>query len=444
VVGLRRRNEPPRRRSLEPALAATSALGERRIGHIAVLPDDTGAAGSGGSESTDGLRAWYTAHEHAGGGPGVLSVAASRDGLVWEKPGVGPLGRNRVYAPAEWEAGTGRSVRQFEFTAIVRDPQATDPGERYRALLYFKDATQELNGFWLASSPDGLRWQRRQEPVIPIEGDASRLMWDPAGRRWLFTCRRRRMYNDLRARRPWKRTISLAESSDLVHWSPLAPILTPDDDDPSDTQLYNMLIVPRGDLYLGFMSVYHLAEERMDVQLAVSRDRRHWERPGRREPYFAPGPLGSWDDRSVHLAHSAPCVQGDQMRWWYSGSTTGHGAPRRSGAVGALEFERDRFAGLVTGIQPGEVVTEPVRLTGTRLLVNAAVGMGELRVELLDEVDGPPEGYTLADCDPLVEQDAVDAPVTWSGAELPAAWLDRPVRLRFRLAYGSLFGYRFA
>jgi hypothetical protein len=132
------------------------------------------------------------------------------------------------------------------------------------------------------------------------------------------------------------------------------------------------------------------------------------------------------------------------MRWWYSGSTTGHGAPRRAGAAGALAFERDRYAGLVAGIQPGEVVTEPVRLTGTRLRVNAAVGLGELRVELLGEVEGPPEGYTLADCDPLVERDAVDAPVTWGGADLPAAWLDRPVRLRFRLAYGSLFGYRFA
>lgn len=437
LIGLRRRVEPPRRRSLAPVLAAEQPWEGERLGRVVVLPDAA-------VESSGGLRAWYIANAAGSGSAGgVLCTAVSRDGLSWEKPDDGALGHNHVYAPAEWATATGRVLRQFEFSNIVRDDRAADTTECYKALLYFKDATQELYGFWLATSADGRSWQRRPDAVIPAEGDDSRLMWDPAGRRWLFTCRRRRMYIDLRAGRPWKRTVSLAESADLIQWSPLTPILTPDDDEPADTQFYNMQIIRRGDLYLGFLSVYHVAEERMDVQLAVSRDLHHWERPGGRAPYLPCGPLGSWDDRTVQLAHSPPCIQDNTMLWWYSGSTSGHGAPVKAAAVGALAFERDRFAGLVAGRQAGEVVTEPVPLTGTRLLVNAAVRMGELRAELLGEVDGSPEGYTLGDCDPLVQRDAIDVEITWGGRRLPAGWLGQLVRLRFRLAYGSLFGYRF-
>lgn len=438
VTGLYHRVEPPRRRSLSPVLVADQPGEGRRLGRIVVLPD----AGTGG------LRAWYIANIQGRSGDGVLCSAVSTDGLSWAKPAAGQWRDHRVYSPQEWGAAQGRTASQFEFsgvfecTGVVADPTAP-PAERYKALFYFKDRSQEVNGFWLATSPDGSRWQRRPEAVIPREGDDSRIMWDPWRRRWLFTCRRHRMYADTRSGRPWKRTISLAESADCIHWSTLAPILKPDDDDPPDAQFYNMLIVSRAGLYLGFMSVYHTAVERMDVQLAVSRDLRHWERPGRRAPFFEPGPLGSWDDRLVHLAHSAPCAQGERLLWWYSGSTTGHGAPRREGAIGALEMERDRFIGWVAGIRPGELVTEPLRLSATRLLVNVAASMGELRVELLDEVGGPPDGYSLEDCDPLAQRDSTDAEVTWGGQPLPDEWVGRMVRLRFRLAYGSLFGFRF-
>lgn len=434
VVGLRRRIEPPRRHSLAPVLCADHPTegGRLRYGNLAVLPDaETASRGR--------LRAWYIANAAGSGSAGgVLCTAVSEDGLSWEKPPDGALGHHHVYAPAEWAAASGRALRQFELSGIVRHGSAA---ERYKSLFYFKDAPQELYGFWLATSVDGRAWRRRPAAVIPAEGDDSRLMWDPAEARWLFTCRRRRMYGDLWAGRPWKRTVSLAESPDLVHWSPLVPILKPDDDDSPDTQFYNMQILRRGDVYIGLLEVYHVAEERMDVQLAVSRDLHHWERPAGRQPYLTTGPLGSWDDRIVGLANSPPCVRGKEMLWWYSGSSGGHGAPTKQAAVGALAFERDRFVGLVAGRQPGEVVTEPVPLTGTQLLVNAAVRMGELRAELLGEVDGPPEGYTLDDCDPLVHRDDVAAVITWAGKDLPTAWLDRPVRLRFRLAYGSLFGF---
>lgn len=432
ATGLYHRVEPPRRRSLSPVLVADRPGEGTSLGHVTVLPE------------TAGVRAWYIANNQGRSGDGVLCTATSTDGLTWTKLDDGPVGGNRVYSPQEWADATGRTPRQFEWVGTVPDHQATAPEEHYKALLYIKDATLEVNGFWLATSPDGIHWQRRVEPVIPSEGDASRLMWDPHGKRWLFTCRRHRMYADTRAKRIWKRTISLAESQDCIEWTTLAPILKPDDDDPPDVQLYNMLIVPRGDVYLGFLSVYHTGPERMDVQLAVSRDLRHWERPGRREPFFSPGPLGSWDDRSISLAHAAPYVQGTRLWWWYWGTTMGHGAPYRKGAaIGALEMERDRFIGWTTGIQPGELVTEPVRLSATRLTVNIAASLGEVRVELLEETGGPPDGYSLQECDPLLRQDATDVPVTWGGQDLPAAWLGRRVRLRFRLSYGSLFGFRF-
>lgn len=430
VIGLARRVEAPRRRSLSPVLVADQPWEGVRLTHISVLPEATG------------LRAWYTANTQGSRRDRVLCTAVSADGLTWTKPDDGPLGGNRVYAQQEWADATGRTPQQFGLAGILPDPQAATPEERYKALLYMKDTTTEVNGFWLVTSLDGLRWQRRAESVIPSEGDSSRFMRDPQRRRWLFTCRRHRMYSDLRAKRPWKRTISLAESEDCIHWTTLTPIIKPDDDDPPDAQFYNLLIVPRGNLYLGFLTVYHTGVERMDVQLAVSRDLLHWERPGKREPFLSPGPLGSWDDRSVSLAHSAPYVQGDRLWWWYSGAATGHGS-RQVGAFGALEMESDRFIGWGTGIQPGELVTEPVRLSATRLTVNVAAKLGEVRVELLDETGGPPEGYTLEDCDPVAQRDSTDAEVTWGGQNLPSAWLGRLVRLRFRLTYGSLFGFRF-
>ena len=57
------------------------------------------------------------------------------------------------------------------------------------------------------------------------------------------------------------------------------------------------------------------------------------------------------------------------------------------------------------------------------------------------EFTGAFKGFTLADCDPAV-QNGVSIPVTWQGNPDLSALRGKPVYLRFRMRNMSLFSFR--
>ena len=66
---------------------------------------------------------------------------------------------------------------------------------------------------------------------------------------------------------------------------------------------------------------------------------------------------------------------------------------------------------------------------------------GAVQVEIQDEAGKPLEGFALADCRPLMGDDAARV-VEWKSADV-GALAGKPVRLRFRLKDAELYALQF-
>jgi hypothetical protein len=180
------------------------------------------------------------------------------------------------------------------------------------------------------------------------------------------------------------------------------------------------------------------------MELASARDIYHWERVGRREEFFSVGSPGSWDMGWAALGLSPPALKEDTLYMWYSGKPQGHGTQGNfNSSIGLLTLRRDGFVALRAGTRGGELMTEPIEVTGPRLSVNATVLFGELRVRVIDDVEVP-EGYSLEECNGLARGDRVDAPITWGDNHRDLRpFVGRKIRLHIQTDNAtSLYSYR--
>ena len=106
----------------------------------------------------------------------------------------------------------------------------------------------------------------------------------------------------------------------------------------------------------------------------------------------------------------------------------------------------------------GDLVTHPLKFSGSRLEVNfRARPGGQLRVELQDQEGRPIPGYTLVDCPPLTG-DSTRILVNWKqcpcSQETPdeeetiqpdvGSLAGQTIRVRFRLENADLYSFRFS
>src|SRR5690606_12161637 len=103
----------------------------------------------------------------------------------------------------------------------------------------------------------------------------------------------------------------------------------------------------------------------------------------------------------------------------------------------------DGFVSVDTGDEPGVVRTQPVRVTGRRLLLNLNTGaLGGMQVGLIGTGGEALPGFAVEDCRTL-EIDSAGAEVSWAaGADL-ASLKGREVALEFRSRRTKLFSFRF-
>ena len=164
-------------------------------------------------------------------------------------------------------------------------------------------------------------------------------------------------------------------------WSFRGHLLRADEHDRPGTEFYSMFPLRYGPGMIGFLEVYHRAVERLDTQLCWSRDGRHWQRVGHRDPVLPRGGEGSWDSHWVVPTNNAPEAVGDRLRFWYSGGGTHHGAKgghRR--AMGLASIRRDGFVSIEGRMDPGFLLTAALDATvPRRLAVNLNAGTGDAR-----------------------------------------------------------------
>ena len=196
---------------------------------------------------------------------------------------------------------------------VVRDERDPDPARRYKGLLGHPLDGRQCPGV----SADGIEWKRFDVPGIPSQ-DESQFTYDPYNEQFIAM---------VKQSTEWGRSVFLATSEDGEHYSDPELIFHTDEvdwencrqrvraylEDPGyikpafidevDTkaEAYHMAVMPYEGLYVGFPMIFnpigavpppHTNYSRINqVELAVSRDLRHWERVGDRSLFI---PIEHW------------------------------------------------------------------------------------------------------------------------------------------------------
>ena len=405
-----------------------------------------------------------------------MCYATSRDGIEWKKPELGIVlvegssANNIVYPTDDVPAGWG-----IDPWGVVKDPDDPDPTRRYKMGLYQQrpskedsdiekpnmtreeknkarkillQAIRDKHGMYAAFSPDGIHWTSGEKLLVPRGGDAGSMVYDPLGKQYLASTRRYETIMDhyVIGWKGYRRVISLSTSRDFVHWTPLKTILKPDDFDAPRDQMYVMTPFAYGNQYIGFIGMLHSSTELGPTQLATARDLQNWRRVGKREEFLPVGSPGSWDGAWSSLSGNPPVLKGDTLYMWYSGRPQAHGTSGMwRSSIGIVTLRKDGFVALRCGIRGGDVMTEPIEVTGPRLYLNAISYFGRVRLRVIEDGVSIPDGYSFEECNGLERGDETDFEVTWGkdGKNL-FPFVGKKIRLHIRADNAtSLFSYRF-
>ena len=212
-------------------------------------------------------------------------------------------------------------------------------------------------------------------------------------------------------------------------------------EDPPSTMIYSMNVFPYEGLYLGLVQRYisRLDTSTIDIQLAISRDGIHFERPFR-EPLFPLGEVGSWDRFILHNMSGPPVVEGEELRFYYGGRTSRHGPnnmddAKPGGAIGLATLLKDRFVAVEASFDGGTLTTKPLKFEGSDFRLNCNAAFGRVEVRLLDS-----SGVVISGYEATIEGvDSIDQRVNF---ENPLnAVRANPVQVEFTLFNAQLYSF---
>jgi hypothetical protein len=312
----------------------------------------------------------------------------------------------------------------------------------------------------LLVSADGIHWSEIGR--TGRAGDRSTFFYNPFRSKWVFSLRA-----DLDAPPASGRHRQYWESADFAAsgaWRGAPPVawIKADSEDyalpelHARPELYNLDCVAYESVLLGLFAIWRgessVREKVNEVTVGFSRDGFHWERLDRRPFLPVSSEPGSWNWANVQSAGGGCLIVGDRLYFYASGrqGVAGTNAPGIC-STGLATLRRDGFASMDwlpddptaivrrTGSAGGELTTRPVRFGGAHLFVNADLGNGELRVEMLDR-DGRAIPPFTADRCVAATGDGTKMPVSWRAGSL-AALAGQPVRFRFSMSRGRLFSF---
>jgi len=404
------------------------------------------------------FRMWY----HGGRTDETMFIgyAESGDGIHWQRcastpDGKAPVGSkpfNKVWI-RDPKKPKELGVRCLDPGVIVYHPWEQDGAKRYKMIL--------RRGMPVAFSPDGYVWTSRPGMVPRYRGTKAEntFVYDPLGKRWLAYLRQ----NPPKRDGTYLRRILIDQSEDMVTWKPTGVELSPDRGDGFGTSFFRWTAFAYNGVFIGFPGLYITAEhhdralrDRIQTELAFSRDGLRWDRPFR-GPLIPRGPAGSWDSSMLEV--NAMVARDDKIYFYYLGTAKKHRDPD-SGmmyAIGCATLRPDGFVSIEaedpTG-RPGIVMTKLLKFKGDRLYVNADDRGGRGLVEVLRA------GYSVnlgakkmtamdwrqiaAESDPITT-DAVRGEVKWKGNADVGRLKGRLVRLRFTLSgKAKLYSFQFA
>ena len=234
-----------------------------------------------------------------------------------------------------------------------------------------------------------------------------------------------------------------------------------DENDPPDTDVQMATVsqyTKAQDVYIGMWVNYrhfpntvpgkNLNDGIQDVQLAVSRDGIHWDRP-ERKPYIALGLKGGpeggclWPTQGLLYSDS-----GNEIYQYYSPTAHTHGdynarTDKWEGGIYLLKQRLDGFVSADADNKGGWFTTPAMKFKGTELELNVDAGaLGHMLVEVRDENNKPIPGYTLDEAIPIM-QNQLAAKAKWRSGASVIGLQDRPIRLHVKMESCKLYAFRF-
>ncbi|MCM8785039.1 MAG: hypothetical protein NC827_01310 [Candidatus Omnitrophica bacterium] len=368
-----------------------------------------------------------------------LCLAESSDGINWIKPEL-----NQVFFNGSFENNIIKFLKypalSIDFGCVVPNYSNEIDAEIVCSNFSKFDDKIYFQGITVAFSKDGINWNFHFPPVLPYDGDAHCLMWDPVEKCYLITTRSYQQYNVYsRLGMKRKRHIAISKSRDLIHWTPMVTILEPDEKDPENREFYKMFILPYGHGYIGFLQIFDvdpsLSRGPLEVQLTFSRDLIHWDRVGDRKPFIPRGEKDQWDS-GMTLMTICPVAEGKELRFWYGGKEGEHWVASKGG-IGTGKIGRDRFISWKTDSE-GYIITCPLHISGIpEIFVNIKAPDGYVQVEILED-NKVISGCERENCIP-VSGNHILAPIRFKN---PLLRLSGDVRLKFYLKKAEIFSFK--
>jgi len=394
--------------------------------------------------------------------------AESDDGIYWTKPLLGQCTFNDIRDTNILDFNRGMS-----FTGgALYDPHDPDPARRYKLFYWDQEnwlmppgKVEFVNWGWncmvkvrddsgrviheqpyndygmeVAVSADGLHWTRPlPDYAWPCYSDCGNsALYDPALGRYVAFGRFGLTRLADGGQFALGRNVARVTSEDFLHWSEPEMVLCVDARDPDTLQINDMAVELYEGIYIGLMELFVLigTDRSRPIQLATSRDGRHWTRVADRFDFFGRGEPGQWDDANVHRP-SAIIPHGDRVLMYY---TSGSGQASFSG-IGLATWRRDGFVSLHAGPDGGELLTSPVMPLGRTLHLNVDAGQGEVQVQVCSFQGGPgtEEEQRWGWSEPI-RVDSTDVAVHWQAGDL-TPFMGWPRTLRIRLRNADLYSF---
>ena len=402
------------------------------------------------------FKMWY----HAGWFTGT-SYATSKDGLHWDRPSldVAFLSRGVLVVPHTNQIMPTRFLEGIfrDGVSIWLDHEVQDPAQRFKMLIFNREY-QGPTRSEIRISPDGVHWSEPMKTSIDAGGDRSTFFYNPFRRKWVYSirsyidsgygrCRDYREHDDFVNGSRW-------EPGEAVYWTRADRLDPPDAEIGDQPELYNLDATPYESLMLGVFTIHKGPKNSVcqegkfpkltELSLGFSRDGFHWHRPDRRAFIAATRKEGDWNRAYLHSAGGVCLVAGDKLLFYHSGwsgeSPVRGGDMYAGGSTGVAFLRRDGFASMDAGDGVETLTTRPVAFKGRHLFVNVDAEQGELKVEVLDQLGGSIEPFTLANSVPISADETLQ-PVRWRGGDDLSSLAGKPVRFRFHLRQGGLYSF---
>ncbi len=406
-------------------------------------------------QDEDRFRLYYRGWPRTVALDAVTCYAESEDGVTFERPVLG-------LHEAEGERDTNVILVKNDGThnfAPFRDSRPGIPeDERYKALA--SDSNCDSPALCAYASADGIRWRRlQQEPVLTKGAFDSQNVAFWSARENCYVAFYRTWHGAVDPTQfLGQRTVSRSTSDDFTHWS--EPVEMSYGDTPRE-ELYTNQTHPyfrAPHIYVATPMRFLPHRQRMTEELArefgvidtywqqiadgvfmTSRGEDRYDRTFM-EGFLRPGPdLDNWVSRTNMAACGVVQTGPREMSIYYQ-----HRYAQPAQYLMRYTMRLDGFSSVNAPYAGGELLTKPLRFTGSKLQLNMATSApGSVQVEIQDEQGTPLAGHSLAEAD-LLYGDDIDRTVTWQGSHDLRKLAGRQIRLRMVMSDADLYALRFA